>query len=64
VGPLKETANGNKYIGVAKEYLTRWPEARWQTTGTNISTLFSLGTVYIQILSGDIVPVSKQKSHR
>jgi len=32
VGPLKETANGNKYI--------------------------------IRILSGDIVPLSKQKSHR
>ena len=25
VGPLKETKNGNKYIVVATEYLTRWP---------------------------------------
>lgn len=28
VGPLDETINGNKYIIVATEYLTKWPEAR------------------------------------
>lgn len=28
IGPLTETAKGNKYIVVATEYLTRWPEAR------------------------------------
>lgn len=27
VGPLKETKNGNKYVIVATEYLSRWPEA-------------------------------------
>jgi len=28
VGPLKETSHGNKYIIVATEYLTRWPETQ------------------------------------
>lgn len=28
VGPLNETPRGNKYICVATEYLTRWPEAQ------------------------------------
>jgi len=28
VGPLKETSRGNKYIILATEYLTRWPEAQ------------------------------------
>ena len=27
VGPLNETARGNKYLCVATEYLSRWPEA-------------------------------------
>ncbi len=27
VGPLRETKNGNRYIIVGTEYLTRWPEA-------------------------------------
>jgi len=28
VGPLKETVRGNKYLVVATEYLSRWPEAQ------------------------------------
>jgi len=28
VGPLKETTRGNKYLVVATEYLSRWPEAQ------------------------------------
>ena len=28
VGPLKETKFGNKYIAVATEYLTKWPEVK------------------------------------
>src|ERR1043165_9960898 len=28
IGPLEETQNGNRYIIVAMDYLTRWPEAR------------------------------------
>ena len=28
VGPLNETAKGNKYIDVATECLSRWPEAK------------------------------------
>ncbi|CAG8737466.1 13340_t:CDS:1, partial [Cetraspora pellucida] len=28
VGPLKIIPNGNRYIVVATEYLTKWPEAK------------------------------------
>ena len=28
VGPLKVTSNNNRYIIVATEYLTKWPEAK------------------------------------
>src|ERR1043165_6961239 len=33
IGPLEETQNGNRYIIVAMDYLTRWPEA-WATPTT------------------------------
>ena len=28
VGPLNRTINGNRYIIVAMDYLTKWPEAK------------------------------------
>src|ERR1043165_1866396 len=34
IGPLEETKNGNRYIIVAMDYLTRWPEARATPTAT------------------------------
>src|ERR1044071_5989007 len=34
IGPLPETKRGNKYIIVAMDYLTRWPEARAMPAAT------------------------------
>src|ERR1044071_817646 len=34
IGPLEEMQNGNRYIIVAMDYLTRWPEARATPTAT------------------------------
>ena len=39
IGPLTETTTGNKYVAVATEYLTRWPEV---TVITVLSVMVSL----------------------
>src|ERR1044071_1907148 len=36
VGPLPETKRGNRYIIVAMDYLTRWPEVRATTSATAV----------------------------
>ena len=38
VGPLILTEQGNRYIIVAMEYFTRWPEARPMKTANSIDT--------------------------
>ena len=38
VGPLIPTEQGNRYIIVAMEYFTRWPEARPTKTANSIDT--------------------------
>ena len=39
VGPLPITENGNKYIIVAMDYLTKWPEARAVPNATAVETV-------------------------
>jgi hypothetical protein len=48
VGPLPETATGNKFIIVATDYLTKWPEAR-PAIDTTAAT--AAGFLYEDILS-------------
>src|ERR1044072_1899748 len=38
IGPLDETKNGNRYIIVAIDYLTCWPEARATRTASALDT--------------------------
>jgi hypothetical protein len=60
VGPLKESSKGNKYIIVATDYLTKWPEAKPVPNATAMEVAKFL---YEDIICRHGVPTSILSDH-